>query len=276
MEIFSDSCCDLSPELINRFNIHIVPLGVYIDEKTFSDGVDISTGELFEKVKKTGILPKTSAPSVAAFTQAFKPFKNSIYIGISSKLSASNQNALLAAQNLPDSKISVIDSLNLSTGIGLLVVKAAELRQDGKSQEEIEKVIKKDVAKVNVSFVIDTLDYLYKGGRCTAMEMVVGSILKIRPVIEVCPDGTLGVKEKITGSHKKAIDSMLVDFKRKLPTIDLHRVFVTHTYANDDASYLKEELLKIASIEEVCITDAGATIASHCGPKTIGILFLTK
>jgi DegV family protein with EDD domain len=276
MEIFTDSCADLSPELIRRFNIHIVPLGVIIGENTYNDGVDITAPELFEKVKMQGKLPTTSAPSQAAFIEAFKPYDSLIYIGISSKLSASNQNAQIAAKNLPDKDIRIIDSLNLSTGIGLLVLKAAELRDAGKSIDEIEKNILALVPKVNTSFVIDTLDYLYMGGRCTSMEHLMGSLLKIRPVIEVRHDGTMNVKEKISGSRKKALDSMLIDFKSKIPNIDTDRVFITHPNSDEDALYLKEELLKLASINEICITHAGATISSHCGPACIGILFMTK
>jgi DegV family protein with EDD domain len=208
--------------------------------------------------------------------EGFKPYTESIYISISSKLSASNQNGQIAARNLPDSKIKVIDSMNLSTGIGLLVVKAAELRNAGKSMDEIEKEILTMTGKVNTSFVIDTLDYLFMGGRCSSMEHIMGSILKIRPVIEVKSDGTLGVKEKISGSRKKALDSMLADFDKKKPYIDLDRVFITHAASDEDALYLKSELEKLADIKEICITTAGATISSHCGPKCIGILFLNK
>jgi DegV family protein with EDD domain len=276
MEIFTDSCADLSPELIKRFKIHVVPLGVILGENTYSDGVDISPQQLFDQVKVVGKLPTTSAPSQGAFMQAFSPFDSAIYIGISSKLSASHQNALVAANNLPGKDIRVVDSLNLSTGIGLLVLKAAELRDEGKTIDDIEKTIQNLTARVNTSFVIDTLDYLFMGGRCTSMEHLMGSLLKIRPVIEVLPDGTMDVKEKISGSRKKALDSMLVDFKRKLPNIDLDRVFITHPNSDEDALYLKEELLKLAPIKEVCITHAGSTISSHCGPNCIGILFMSK
>jgi DegV family protein with EDD domain len=276
MQIITDSCADLAPEQIKKFNIRVVPLGVFVDNKTYSDGVDITPQILFDKVKVSGKLPNTSAPSTAAFTEAFNAADSSIYIGISSKLSASNQSALVAAKSLPGKDIRVVDSFNLSTGIGLLVLKAAELRDQGKSLDEIENTIHTLVPRVNSSFVIDTLDYLFMGGRCSSMEHIMGSLLKIRPIIEVKSDGTLGVKEKISGSRKKALDSMLSDFSKKLSNIDLDRVFVTHAAAEEDALYLKEELLKMASIKEVCITSAGATISSHCGPNTIGILFLTK
>ncbi|MEA5079404.1 MAG: DegV family protein [Anaerolineaceae bacterium] len=276
MEIFTDSCCDLSPDQIKSFNIHVVPLGVFIDGESYLDGVNISAPELFALVKKTGGLPKTSAPAQGIFMDAFSPYDDIIYISISSRLSASYQNGLIAAKALKAKKIQVVDSNNLSTGIGLLVLKAAEMRDEGKTSDEIVSALNSTIDKVNTSFVIDTLDYLHMGGRCTAMELIIGSMLKIRPVIEVKKDGSLGVKEKISGTRKKALDSMLLDFKSKLPGIDLHRVFVTHAYCQKDAEYLKDELLKLAPIEEVCFTTAGATISSHCGPDCIGILFIQK
>lgn len=273
IEIFTDSCSDLSQELISRFHIHVIPLYVYENGITYLDGKDITTLELFDLVKQSGSLPKTSAPSEGDFITQFDKADESIFIGISSKLSASIQNAINASKSLKGKKIAVIDSMTLSSGIGLLVTQAAELRDQGKSFDEIVDEINRAVPRQNVSFVIDTLDYLFMGGRCSSMEHLVGSLLKIRPVIEVCPDGTLGVKTKIGGSRKKALNSMLDDFQGKLPNIDLHRVFITHTYCDNDAEYLKTELLKLAPIEEVCITHAGSTIASHCGPDTIGILF---
>lgn len=276
VEIFADSCCDLSPEQITGNKIHIIPLYVQMKDETYLDGETILPPQLFEMVKASGVLPKTSAPSMPAFALNFKSYGDSVYIGISSKLSASFHNALLAKSELNRQNIYVIDSLTLSSAIGLLVLKAAEYRDQGMSAEEISTRIQYLVPKTYCSFSIDTLEYLYMGGRCSAMSMVVGSVLKIRPVIEVSSDGTLGVKKKEGGSRKKALQSLLEDFTAKLSEIDLERVFITHTYCDDDAEYLKAELLKIAPIKEVAITHAGATIASHCGPNTIGILYFTR
>lgn len=278
IQILTDSCSDLSPELIKRYNIHIVPLWVTIKEKTYRDGVDItSPQQLFLMANATGQLPKTSAPSVGEMVTFFNGIPGDlIFISIGSKLSATNQNAIIAAQNLPDRKIRVIDSANLSTGIGLLVIKAAELRDLGKSMDEIEKEILATVPRVRTSFVIDTLDYLYKGGRCSALENIVGSLLKIRPVIEVRQDGTLGVKDKTRGARSKALASMLEACAKDLPGIDLHRIFVTHSGCDADAEAIASELAKMANIDDICITTAGATISSHCGPNTIGILYIMK
>ncbi len=275
VKIIADSCCDLSPELIAQFDIEIIPLSVLVNNQSYFDGVELTPEQLFEAVKISGELPKTSAPSVAAFAKVFEKYPELIYISISSKLSASFQSATIALESLPNIKGVLIDSLNLSTGIGLLVLKAAELSKEGKSLEEIAETVTSLVPHSNASFVIDTLDYLYMGGRCSSMEHVIGSILKIRPVIEVRKDGTLGVREKVSGSRRKGLAALLENFNKHKETIDPSRVFITHTVCPEDALYLKSEIEKALDIKEICITNAGATIASHCGPNTIGILFLT-
>lgn len=279
VKIIADSCSDLSPELIEKYQIGIVPLDVLIGETNYKDGVTLSTSQLFELVAQTGVLPKTSAPSFAAFQEAFNHPGEIAYISIGSKLSATYQSALLARETLNRDDIHIIDSLNLSTGIGLLVIAAAELAAQGLTAPQITAEITQLVPKVHSSFVIDTLEYIYKGGRCSAIEMLVGGILKIRPVIEVRSDGTLGVKRKVNGTRKKALLSMVEDFACDIDNLDKRRVFITHTLTDEataDAYFLKSEIDKLVSVEEILFTTAGATIASHCGPETIGILYLTK
>jgi DegV family protein with EDD domain len=276
INVLTDSCSDLGPELIRQFGIDIIHLSVFINDRTYYDGLDLSPSLLFELVEKSGQMPKTSAPSVAEFMKFFDHPGESLFLGIGSPLSAAYSNALLASQSLDKADIRIIDSLNLSTGIGLLVLKAAELRDQGCSLSEIEHEIRLSVPKVHTSFVVDTLEYVYKGGRCTAIEMIVGSLLKIRPILEVHPDGTLGIREKKGGSRKKALESLLQDFRDHLTTLDPHRVFVTHTTSDDDAWYLASEIKKMAPIENLHITSAGSTIASHCGPGCIGILYMTR
>ncbi len=274
--IVSDSTCDLSPELVSKYNIQVVPLSVFIGGQNYLDGIQITSSKLFDLVNETNDLPKTSAPSIEAFQKIFSHYPEFVYIGISSKLSASYQSSLIALEGSdPNAKI-VIDSLNLSTGIGLLVLEAAELSQKGYSVLQIAEQIRSDVPKIRTSFVVDTLDYLYKGGRCSAIEHLAASILKIRPVIEVKPDGTLGVREKLGGSRKKALLSIFGTLLAQKPLIDSHRVFITHCACFEDAEFLKNEIEKLTFFEEILITEAGSTIASHCGPKTIGILYKTK
>jgi DegV family protein with EDD domain len=279
VKIIADSCSDLSPELIEKYQIGIVPLDVLIGDTNYKDGVNLSTRQLFELVEKTGVLPKTSAPSFAAFQEAFSHPGEIVYISISSMLSATYQSAVLVRETLKRDDIHIIDSLNLSTGIGLLVITAAELSAKGLNAAQIVAEINQLVSKVHSSFVIDTLEYIYKGGRCSAIEMLVGGILKIRPVIEVRGDGTLGVKRKVNGTRKKALLSMVDDFSRDIAALEKRRVFITHTLTDEaaaDAHFLKTEIEKHVNVDEILFTTAGATIASHCGPETIGILYLTK
>jgi DegV family protein with EDD domain len=277
IDIISDSCCDLTSELIETNHILIVPLYVSIGEQSYRDGVDIQTAQLFDSVVQTGKLPKTSAPSIGDFVQIFNQTEGDIiFIGISSKLSATFQNATLAARQMENRRIYLIDSANLSTGIGLLVMKAVDLKDAGYSAPEICAILQQQTGAVHTAFMIDTLEYLYMGGRCSAMQNIVGSLLKIRPIIEVRKDGTLGIKDKTRGARLKGLNTLLEDFKAQLSQADLKRVFITHTGCSEDANYLKQELLKIAPIDHVYITNAGATIASHCGPGTIGLLYLSR
>ena len=277
IEILTDSCSDLSAELLEQFHIRQLPFVVTIGEDSYLDGKTITARQLFEKVEASGDLPKTAAPSLADFVTFFDTPNEVIYTGISSQLSAGHQVATKAAESLDPTRIHIIDSHNLSTGIALSVLTACDLRDQGCTVQEIIAGVEAFKARVYTTFIIDKLDYLYKGGRCSAMEHVVGSILNIHPVIAVnAQEGTMDVKEKISGSRKKALNSMLQDFKAHLPDIDLRRVFITHTGCDADADFIKSQLLDIAPIEHVYITTAGCTIASHAGPDTIGILYALK
>ena len=271
--ICTDSCADLSAALLEEYQIKVIPLQVLVAGMNIKDG-DMSLEELFASVVRTGQLPKTAAPSVADFVEFFTGRDEIVFIGISEKLSATLQSASLAVEELKEQKIFVVDSKNLSTGIGLLALKAADLRDKGLDAEKIAAELKGMTDRVRTSFVIDTMEYLYKGGRCSGLQALAGSLLQIRPIITVQEDGTLGVKHKIRGTRGKALNTMLEDFKADLPGVDLQGVFVTHTNCPEDANFLVEELQKLAPIEKILITTAGATIASHCGPKTIGILYM--
>jgi len=276
IHIITDSTSDLGPELVARHNLGVVPLSVHIAEKTFLDDFSVTGPELFTLVDESGDLPKTAAPSVGEFAATFDVPGDVIYIGISSRLSASVANARLAAETFPASKVRIIDSLNLSTGLGLLVLHAADLRDQGANAEEIERGVLAALPKVHMSFVIDTMKYLYMGGRCTALQSLMGGLLHIRPVIYARPDGTLGVKDKVRGSRTRALDSMLRDFHAHRDEVDLRRVFVTHPDSDADAAYLVSELAKQAPVQEIISTHAGAVVSSHCGPGTIGVLYLLK
>ena len=269
LQIITDSTADLSREIAHRANVKVIPLSVIIGGNTYRDGQEIDQASLFDLIQQTGELPKTTAPSIGEFHKMFDHPEEDLFIGISSQLSATVQNALLAAQEFPVGKVRVIDSLNLSTGIGLL-------RDQGLPAAQIESEIQRRLPKTRMSFMIDTMEYLYKGGRCSAMENIFGTMLKIHPIIEMQPDGTLGVKDKAYGSRKKSMQLLLSDFEKHLEELDPRRVFVTHTASDEDAAYLKEEIIKLAAPQEVLITRAGSVVSSHCGPGTIGILYMVK
>ena len=276
INIITDSTSDLGADIAAEFNLAVIPLSVTIAGEVYRDGVDIRQEDLFALVQKHGELPKTAAPSVGEFVRAFDRPGESVFVGISSKLSATIQNASLAAQSFPAGQVRVIDSLNLSTGVGLLALRAAELRDQGVSADLIEKELQARVAKLHTSFMVDTMEYIYKGGRCTAIQAIAGSVLKIHPIIAVNQTGTLVVKEKARGTRQKGLQLMLDDFMDQLHTLDLERVFVTHTSSEEDAEFLKNEIIRLAAPKDVRITRAGSVISSHCGPGTIGILFFVN
>ena len=277
VSVITDSTSDLGADIVTEFGLKVVPLLVTIGGNVYRDGKDIDQQALFELVNKYGELPKTAAPSVGEFNTVFDLPGDIIFIGISSQLSATVQNARLAAENYPAGKVRVIDSLNLSTGVGLLALRAAELNQQGKEALNIEATLLESVGKLRTSFVIETMEYLYKGGRCTALQAIAGSVLKIHPIIEVRSDGNLGVKEKAHGTLRKGLQMILDDFESSLPVMDTRRVFVTTTSGNEkDIDFLVGGITQLASPQDIRITRAGSVIASHCGPGTSGILFFIK
>lgn len=279
IKIISDSTCDLTPEQVQRHNIRIVPLYVVFDEESFMDGTEIDTEKLYEMVEKKKILPKTSAPSPQDFYNIFESEiekgNKIIYIGLSSKLSSTIQNAKIAAEEFDAGSIEIIDSENLSSGIGLLVMKAADYREKGMDLQEIAENVRDLIPKVRTRFIINTLDYLYKGGRCTALESFVGSLLRIRPIVTV-KSGTMILEEKIRGRREKILSNMLENALSDKELMDDARVFVTHSNAQADAEYIKKELLHKLKVKEITISNAGCVISSHCGPGTVGILYILK
>ncbi len=276
IQVFTDSTADLGNSLAEKYNIHVIPLSVYIHGKTYQDGIDLTPYQLYDLVNQYGELPKTSALMMPDFLKAFTDPGEKIYIGLSSALSATIQNAMVYAKNLDLDTIRVVDSLNVSSGIGLLVLLAASMRDQGCSLDEIENAVLAARPRVKTSFMVDTLEYIYKGGRCTAIQSIVGSLLRIRPLLEVNHQGSLSIRAKLHGSRKKGLDTLLENFRKDLPNIDLSRIFITHSGCDADARYLSEEILRSASPGEVFITTAGIVISSHCGPNTIGIIYMLK
>ena len=276
--ITSDSTCDLSPELRQRYNVTTLPLGVTLGGKVYRDGVDITPDDIYAHHDKTGELPKTTAANVDEFYNFFKGFvdegKTVIHFDISSKMSSTFNNARIAAEELGN--VYVIDSANLSTGIGLLVIAAAEMVNEGLEAEKIVEKINELVPKVDVTFVIDNLEYLYKGGRCSALAAFGANMLKLKPCIEV-KDGAMGVCKKYRGKYADVLKTYVSERLGDGSNIDDSRIFVTHAGCDEEVVKQVVEQVKATGIfKEVFLTRAGCTVSSHCGADTLGVLFIRK
>ena len=276
--IFTDSTCDLMPETIKEHDIHVIPLYINFKDESFKDGVDMTTPLLYEKIEKTGIMPKTSAATVADFIEQFTPFINEgydvFYTGISSKMSVNMQNVLTAATEFPEDRVFVSDSLNLSSDIGLLVLKACKFRDEGKSAKEIKELIDELAPKVKGGFVIKTMEFLHKGGRCSGIKALFGTILKIKPFIRV-RNGSMYVHKKPRGKFHSAIDVMIEEAINDLPNMNTDYIMVTHSLGDEYSPYIIEKLKEHTDIP-IMETFAGCVISSHCGKGTIGILYILK
>lgn len=280
--ITSDSTCDLSKELLEQYDIKIVPLYINVDGKEFKDGVDITTSEMYKLVEEKNTIPKTAATSVGDFIEFFKPFYEEgcevIYTGISSTMSVTFNNARTAASILNEDgeRIYVVDSGNLSTGIGLLLLKACKARDEGKSAKEVVGIMENLVPKVRSQFVVETLDYLHKGGRCSSVVKFIGNILKLRIQIEVF-EKSMRVAKKTIGAMKKALSLMVQDYINNFERNDDEFIFITHSEAEDSKKFILNLLEPVKEkIKNLFITKAGCVISSHCGQGCIGILYIEK
>lgn len=282
IRIITDSTCDLSKELIERYNIRVIPLHVSFpgDDTEYLDGVNINSEQLYDLATKLNVLPKTGAVNVVEFIKVFEEElakgNEIFYVGIGSGLSSTYNNACIAREQFPDSKIVVLDGQNLSTGTGLIVIKAARLAKEGKSLEEIKEICEKAVPLVSAKFCIDRLDYLYKGGRCSGMAMIAAHALKIHPVAKVI-NNKLVVYKKPRGKYENAVEVQIDEFMHDLDNIDKSCVFITHSgRMGGIEKQIYDKISPYLDKENLFITEAGCTISSHCGPKTIGILYILK
>ena len=276
--ISSDSTCDLSAELKERYGIRIIPLGITLGTEVYRDGIDITPDDIYAHHAKTGELPKTTASNVGEcidyFTALTKDGDAVIHFTSSSTMSSTYSNACLAAEEFEN--VYVIDSKNLSTGGGLLVVAAAEMANSGMEAPAIVEELEKLVPCVDASFVIDSLEYLHKGGRCSAVAMLGANLLKLKPCIEV-KNGSMGVGKKYRGVYGRVLAEYVDERLQNLDDIDTSRVFVTH--AGCDAEIVNAVVEQVKSkgvFKEVFLTRAGCTVSSHCGANTLGVLFIRK
>lgn len=279
VRILSDSTCDLSPELIDRYGIHIIPLYVRLGEDEFKDGINIEPSQLYNWSDEHNETPKTAAPGIEDIESFLDPDGTDEYVifTISSSMSACFNNCRLAAEDLEmTDRVHVIDSANLSTGIGLLVIRAAELAAEGKSAAAIAEEIAQLKDQVRASFVIDTLTYLYRGGRCSGLAAFFGSALKLHPRIAVA-GGAMHPEKKYRGKSIRYVMDYVRDMEDALKNARSDRVFITHSGCDKEiVDSVRAYLEGLDHFSEILETQAGAVISSHCGPGTLGVLFIAN
>ncbi|MGG6312120.1 DegV family protein [Paenibacillus macerans] len=279
VKIFADSTSDLPANWLKRHEIGLVPLYVVFGNETFRDGIDITPTDIYRRVEAEGNLPKTTAPSPKDFMDAFGPYiergQDIVYISLSTKLSSTYQNAQIAATEFPEGRIHVVDSLTLCSGIGLLVMKAVRMAEQGLASADIAARIAAIRPQVETQFVIDTLEYLYKGGRCSGMQNFIGSLLQIRPVLKLV-DGNIIPAYKVRGRKEKAVQQMLDNALADKDNMDRDLILVAHTLAEEEALRLAAILREQTGASEVAVSEAGCVISSHCGPHTVAIMYTRK
>lgn len=281
IKIISDSTCDLSEELLNKYDIDILPLHVVMGDKEYIDGVNISPDEIYVWSDEHKETPKTSAVGIEEAINLFRKYIDAgeeiIAFAISEDMSTTANVMRIAAEELEkEDKIHVIDSMNLSTGVGHLVVEAAIMAKNGESAETIVNEIEKMRHRVRASFVIDTLVYLQRGGRCSSVAVIAGGLLKLHPKI-VVENGKMIASKKYRGSIDSAILKYVADLEEELAKAKKDRVFITHSGCDKELiAKVREKLEALNRFDEILVTRAGSVISSHCGPGTLGVLFMEE
>lgn len=278
VKVTSDSTCDLSPELLKEYDITMVPLTVVKGDENFLDGVTITPADIFAHVAAGGSLCSTAAVSIGEYQNLFQKYASQydavIHVNISAEFSTCYQNARLAARDFPN--VRVIDSRNLSTGQGHVVLEACKLGKTVDDLEEICRQLQDLTERVEASFVMNRLEYMVKGGRCSSAAALGANLLNLRPCIEV-KDGKMQVVKKYRGAYPKCLANYVKDRLAGREDIVPERLFITHTPVEEDAlAAVKEAVGQYGRFREVCETSAGCTVSCHCGPGTLGILFMRK
>lgn len=280
VKIIADSTCDLSDELFAKYDIDMLPLSIVMGEKSYFDRSEVTPEEIFRWADENKTTPKTAAISMEAAVETARPYveagRDIIFFGISEDMSTTCNVMRLAAKELGTDRLFVIDSMNLSTGIGLQVLRAAELAGEGRPAEEIVAKIEGARGLVRASFVVDTLTYLARGGRCSSVTALLANTLKLKPRIAV-KDGKMGVDKKYRGTLSKVILRYTKDMEQELLHADGKRVFITHSGCDGEVvEQVRAYLEGLGVFEQVIETRAGGVISSHCGPGTLGVLFYMK
>ena len=277
IKITADSTCDLGSELAKRYNVGIMPLHVVLGDKTCLDGISVTPQDIFKYVSDTGILPKTAAPSADDYAEFFEReisgYDSLIHYNISAKASSSHDNAKIAAERFKG-KVLVVDSLALSTGQGLLVLKACDLAAAGKTPEDIVEITCNLRPRLNTSFVPDVLDYLHKGGRCSLASLIGAKVLKLHPLISM-KDGQMYAKKKYMGNLEVSLKKYVKDLAEEYRQYDRTRCFITHSCCEPDVvEGVRAQVKELFDFDEILETTAGSVVTSHCGKNTLGVLFI--
>ncbi|MEG1499927.1 MAG: DegV family protein [Clostridia bacterium] len=273
----AESTCDLTKAQIEENKIKIMPLIINLGEDSFIDSVNIQSNDIFNYVSKTGILPKTAARGIYEyqefFVDALKSCDAIIHISLSSEMSSSYNNALAASKNYKN--VFVVDSRSLSTGYGLLVLSGIDMINAGMPAKEIYEKLTELTKKIHASFIINNLKYLYKGGRCSAIALLGSNILKIKPCIEI-KEGSMGVGKKYIGKLNDVLIKYVKDLLKAHQDINKKHCFITYSSSEEIEIHKIREILLDHGFENVYESTAGCTIASHCGPQTLGVLFINN
>lgn len=281
IKIVSDSTCDLSKELVEKYEVQIAPLHIVLGEKEYLDGVEISPDEIYAWADANEDTPKTSAigyeDAMDIMRQLIDTEDEMIVFTISGKMSTTVNVFRMAAEDLNiEDRVTVIDSANLSTGVGLLVLEAATMAKKGMKRAEICETVERLKGKVRASFVVDTLTYLHRGGRCSSVAALAGGVLKLHPKI-VVSDGSMSADKKYRGKMNHVMVDYVKDLENKLKQAEQSRVFITHSGCEQEIiDKVHTYLSDMNYFDEILVTRAGGVISSHCGPGTLGVLFIEK
>lgn len=281
IRIVADSTCDLSKELIDKYGIEKIPLNIVMDDTCYLDGIETNPDAIYAWADANRTTPKTAAPGIEAAIEFLRPIMEAgdeiCFFGISEQMSATCQVMRLAAGELEyEDHICVMDSMNLSTGIGLQVLHAAELAAQGASLSELEETAKEYRGRVRASFVVDTLTYLHRGGRCSSVAALFGNTLKLKPRIAVTA-GKMGVSKKYRGNRRKTVLDYVRDMEQDLLRAERNHIFITHSGIEEEiVDAVRDYLKSLNRFDEIHETRAGGVVSSHCGPGTLGVLFVEE
>lgn len=280
-KIVVDSTVDLSDDLLKQINSYVAPLNVHLGETTFKDHYEINADGLYLKMKELKAVPKTSAVAPGVFLEIFEKLRDEghtelLFVGIGAAFSATLQAARLAAEELKGARVRLVDSHTLSSGSGLLAMRAHDLREQGKSLDETADYLDQISKKAQAQFIVDNLDMLTAGGRVTGIKLFFGRILRAHPFLRVIDD-KLVVADTPKGKSERALDRMLEEVYKDIENgLESPRVFITHSHGGERIDYIMNKLTQVIDKKDIYVTPAGAVISSHCGEGTIGVLYIKK